>query len=122
PWAHALLADAEHPGEDDVEAVGRVALDDRRVSRLQLLAVHPRGQLRQLLAGQLREQAAAVQLVDRRGDVSRHRARIVPPWVESTAGTTAPDARRSWSIRTSASRARSAVSSRTRTPSRPPAA
>src|SRR5581483_8454739 len=58
-----FLGDREHPGEDDEEPVGVVALADDRGPRRELLPPHPRGQQRERLAGQLGEQRDARELV-----------------------------------------------------------
>src|SRR5262249_10251576 len=118
PRAHALLADDEHAGEDNVESLAGLALDDRRLSGGDLLTAHPARQLLELLAGQLGQERAAVQLMLGCRDVTRHRGSIVPPWVESRTGASVPAARRSSSTGTSAWSAGPAGSSRTRTRSR----
>ena len=75
PLAPRVLRDRQQPAEHDVEARAELALADDLGPGGHVLAVHRRRQLRQLLAGQLREQADPRQLGDRRGREARaHRA------------------------------------------------
>ena len=66
----------EEPGEDDVEAVARLALADDGLSGRHVLALHPPGERHELLAGQAGEELDAGQLVDGRGNVARAQARL----------------------------------------------
>ncbi len=59
----ALFVTREHPGEDDVEALARLALADDRGAGSDLLAHHLLGELPERLSGQAGEQLDAGELV-----------------------------------------------------------
>ena len=67
----AKPADGEHTGEDDVEAVTGLSLDDGSCARRNLLASHALRELVQPLTGQLGEQGAPRQFGHRRGYMAR---------------------------------------------------
>ena len=74
PGAAALLGHGREAGDEDVEAVGQLALDDDRRPGGKLLAHHPARELDDRLAGQRSEQPDPLQLAHRRRYVSRAHA------------------------------------------------
>src|SRR5439155_4800665 len=86
PTAERVLRDGRNPGEEDVEAVAVLALADDGRTGGDLVSLHQLSELRQGLAGELREETDTRELGHARRDVSGAHGSLRKPRAGKGAG------------------------------------